>query len=165
MQLVAYGANPFIMLNRPVRVLDEERLVQAMRLHFAAKRIQRAWDACLSNPCHKVGKKRLVREFQEIERGVDYPAKPYSYYKRSCGNFDDVSYYSIRYLDNVLDLYGPENTHPMKCYFCRRNGIYQYIASPSTKCFINLLIERSDLSLSNKNVLRDSVAKKGKGGN
>jgi len=45
MSLVAYGAQDILMVQKPIRVLDEASMITALRKHFTACRIQKAWDA------------------------------------------------------------------------------------------------------------------------
>jgi hypothetical protein len=62
-------------------VVDEFRLVESAKRSFAARRIQRLWDSLLSDPHHAIGRKRLIREFRDMEAGI-VPSESYSYHTR-----------------------------------------------------------------------------------
>lgn len=60
----------------------DEILIDKLVYHFPARRIQRAWDKCLSDPTNPIGRKHILREFTEMEENNGVPVNSrYSYYK------------------------------------------------------------------------------------
>jgi len=79
-----------LLTKEDVSSVSDERLVEASRRDFAARRIQRAWDTCLSDPTHAVGKQRLEKEFKEMMEFGSVIEERYSYHKKTCKRIDDI---------------------------------------------------------------------------
>lgn len=140
-KLVEFGAGDLFLQESPktIRVLDRNALFEACRRQFAVRRIQKAWDACLSDPYHYIGARRLAQEYSQITSQNNCPevTEAYSFYKNKCNGLSIAPFITVRTV-KYKQIYGdPDEAEENIYYF--RNGMFRPFHSGYTKKIKELL--------------------------